>query len=125
MKHKILVADDEDRIRNLIKTTLELEDGLFEIHEANDGNSALEKIFEIRPDMVILDVMMPGKSGYEVCKIVKNNPETKDTFILFLTARGSTISTRTIELSGGDEYMAKPFALGDLIARVKKGLKMN
>ena len=122
MGKKILIADDEDRIRQLVKTTLELEDAGFEIFEARDGKEAITKAMEVRPELVILDVMMPGKSGYEVCKELKKSPDTRDVYVLFLSARGNVISERTMRNSGGDEFVSKPFIPKELGSRVKKAL---
>ena len=122
MASKILIVDDEEKIRTLIRTSLEFEDGDFEIFEARDGFEALEKAREIKPKLMILDVMMPGKSGYEVCKDIKSSPETRDIYVLFLTARGSAISEKTIQLSGGDELMIKPFTPDELGKKVRKAI---
>jgi two-component system phosphate regulon response regulator PhoB len=117
---KILIADDGEDIRELIHVTLE--DEGYDLSEAVDGNQALEKARAIRPDLIILDVMMPGKTGYVVCEELKKDPATKNIFILFLTARGSPISQNTANQSGGDAYMTKPFEPSELRVRVKKAL---
>jgi len=125
MGKKILIADDEERIRKLVRKVLEFSDDDFEIYEAEDGIEAAKKVEEIRPQLVILDVMMPGKSGYEVCKDIKSNPETKDIFILFLTARGNLLSEKTGTMSGGDEYMLKPFDPEELEFKEKRVLGLE
>ena len=120
---EILVVDDEESARKLIK--ISIEDEAFEIHEAKDGTEALAKARELKPDLVILDLMMPDKWGYEVCEELRKEPETKDALILFLTARGSMPSKKMGEIKGGDEYMVKPFKPKELKQAVKKLLGME
>ena len=115
---KILIADDEDEIRNLITATLE--DEGYELHMAKDGAQAIEIANEIVPDLAILDIMMPEKTGYEVCEEIKQNPETRDAYVLFLSARGSNIAEKTGKVKGGDAFMTKPFEPDKLLDKVKK-----
>ena len=123
MTKKILIADDEDEIRKLITATLE--DEGYEIHQASNGSKALDIAKQIKPDLVILDIMMPEKTGYEVCEELRRNPETKDVYVLFLGARGSGIAEKTGKVKGGDAFMTKPFEPDDLLDRVKKILKQQ
>jgi len=120
MTKKILIADDEEEIRKLIIATLEDED--YEIHQAKGGSEAVNIANKIKPDLLILDIMMPGKTGYEVCEALKQNPETKDVYVLFLSARGSGVSKDTGKSRGGDAFMTKPFEPDDLLDKVKKVL---
>ena len=123
MAKKILIADDEDNIRGLVLMTLE--DEGFELHQACDGNEALAKARELKPDLVVLDVMMPGKVGYEVCEELKKDPDTKDVYIIFLSSRTSPSSELGAKNAGGDEWMYKPFDPGELRNRVKKALEVS
>jgi DNA-binding response OmpR family regulator len=123
MPKKIMIVDDEEDIRELVRVTLE--DDNYEMHEAENGKEALIKANEVKPDMVILDLMMPDKWGYAVCEELKRNPETKDTIVLFLTARGSSPSRRMGEFKGGDEYIVKPFNPGELREKVKRLLGLD
>ena len=123
MTKKILIADDEDNIRGLVVMTLEDED--FELHQACDGNEALAKAKEIMPDLIVLDVMMPGKVGYEVCEELKGNPDTKNIYIIFLSSRTSPFSESSAKSAGGDEWMYKPFEPGELRDRIKKALQVS
>ena len=123
MAKKILIADDDDNIRELVNMTL-MDEG-FEIHEACDGEEAINKAFEIKPDLVILDVMMPKKVGYKVCEEIKSNPETSHAYVIYITARGTSIAEKTGSTSGGDEFMVKPFEPMELRQRVKKALNME
>ena len=122
MKKKILIVDDEKRVRDLVKATLEVQSEDLDIFEANDGKEALIKAKEIIPDLIILDVMMPGVSGYQVCKEIRKMPEAASTIVLFLTARGGELSEKTVEISGGDDIMTKPFNPIELRLKARKML---
>lgn len=121
MPKKILIADDDDNIRNLIVITLE--DEGYDLHTARDGNEALKIALEIRPDLVILDVMMPFKTGYEVCEELKKNPATSDAYVIFLSARGSPISETTGKIKGGNEFLVKPFDPEKLKIKVRNAIQ--
>ena len=121
MAKKILIVDDEKDIRELVRVSLE--DEGFELHEAEDGEEAVSKAREIKPDLMVLDVMMPGKTGYEVCEELKSDPVTNNIFIIFLSARGTSASMRTGKSKGGDLFMTKPFEPDELLERVKKALE--
>jgi len=123
MAKKILIADDDDNIRRLVKMTL-MDEGL-ETHEACDGEEAIKKVWEIKPDLVVLDVMMPKKVGYEVCEEIKNNRETSHAYVIFMTARGTSVAEASGTSSGGDEFMVKPFEPAELRQKVKKALNME
>lgn len=119
---KILVADDERALRFLIVGTLEIDD--FEILEADNGIEAVRVIEQERPDLAIVDVMMPGMTGYEVCSFVKSNEDLKGTKILILTAKGQqTDEKRAMEVQA-DRYMAKPFSPAELLAAVEEMLEI-
>jgi two-component system, OmpR family, alkaline phosphatase synthesis response regulator PhoP len=118
MPKKILIADDEDNIRRLVR--LSLEDDGYELFEASDGSEALQKAREIKPDLIVLDVMMPGLIGYRVCEEVKRNRETAHAYVLFLSARDSKSSESACLDAGGDRLMSKPFDPDELSEVVKK-----
>ena len=120
MPKKILIVDDEDNVRELVRITLE--DEGYELHETDNGDDAVAMAREIKPDLMVLDVMMPDKTGYEVCEELKNDPETSDIYVLFLSARGSSISEKTGKVKGGNEFMTKPFEPPELREKVKKAL---
>ena len=123
---KILIADDEPEILKLIRRALELEDENYELHEAKNGDEALAKAIEIKPDLLLLDIMMPGMSGYEVCRELKNNPDTKGIIIIFVTARGaSDIAESTMKMRGGDGFIPKPFSMDVLAFKIKQILKQH
>lgn len=121
MERKILIADDELVIRDLIRFNAEKE-GLSVI-EAWDGLDCLAKASAEKPDLILLDIMMPGKNGLEVCRTLKNNPDTAGIAIIMLTARADEIDTVLGLEMGADDYVNKPFSTRELIARIKAVLR--
>ncbi len=119
-KEKILVIDDEETIANLVKDILEGEG--FQVALAYDGEHALEKIRQSPPDLVILDLRLPGMSGYQVCQKIREDASFAHMPIIMLTAKGST-ADKVIGLSfAPDDYVTKPFQEEELVARVKAHL---
>ena len=111
---KILVVDDEERIRRLLKMYLERED--YVIEEAEDGNEALSKALENDYDCILLDLMMPGKDGIEVCRELR---EKKATPVIMLTAKGEEVNRVQGFEVGTDDYIVKPFSPREVVLRVK------
>ncbi len=122
----VLIADDEHHIRLLIEQALEeLEDEGVELLTAADGEEALEVIRAQQPELVFLDVMMPKRNGYEVCRIVKHELELPKTTVVLLTAKGQADDrTQGIE-AGADDYLTKPFDPDDLLARARAILGLD
>ncbi len=121
MGNKILIVDDEPDIVDLVSYNLK-KDG-FRVTTASDGEQALNKIRKDRFDLVVLDLMLPGIQGVELCRIIRNDPKTSNTPIIMLTAKGEEVD-RVIGLeSGADDYMTKPFSSRELIARIKAVLR--
>lgn len=118
MAKKILIADDEQNIVISLEFLMKREG--FEVEVANDGESALRKLAELRPDLVLLDVMMANKSGYEVCQAIRANPEWRSTKVLMLTAKGRETEVAKGMALGADAYMTKPFSTKDLVVRVRQ-----
>ncbi|HEX7357131.1 MAG TPA: response regulator transcription factor [Ignavibacteriaceae bacterium] len=116
---KILVVDDEQNMRTGLKDNLEFEG--YEVETANDGEQGLKKILENSYSLIILDVMMPKKSGFDVCKEVRKTGIT--TPIILLTAKGEEIDKVVGLEIGADDYVTKPFSLRELLARVKAILR--
>jgi two-component system, OmpR family, alkaline phosphatase synthesis response regulator PhoP len=116
-KH-VLTVDDENNIRRLVEVNL-LRAG-YRVSTACDGQEALEKIRDERPDMVILDVMMPHVDGFTVLRRLKADPETADIPILMLTAKAQDMDIFEGWKSGADMYLTKPFNPLDLMAWVKR-----
>jgi len=116
-KELIYVIEDEQHIQQLIKYNLETSG--FKVSVFNDGESALETYEADKPDMFILDIMLPGIDGLEICKKLRSNPKTKNIPIIMLTAKGEEFD-RVLGLElGADDYITKPFSVRELIARVK------
>jgi CheY-like chemotaxis protein len=118
MMNKILIADDERALRLLIAGTLEIGD--YNISEAENGIQALDLAKRERPDLIILDVMMPGMTGYEVCKQIKTNPDIADIKVLILTAKGQQADKDAAMEAFADFYLAKPFSPMDLLSMVQE-----
>lgn len=121
-RKKILIVDDQGELRMLVRMTLEFGD--YELHEADDGVRALELVESINPDLVILDVMMPGElNGYQVCERIKQGKKSGATRVLMLTARGQKSDIEMGESVGADNYLVKPFSPLELIEVVQKELE--
>ncbi len=116
--YKILVVDDESALRLLVRGTLEI--GGYHILEADNGLKALELTAEERPDLIILDVMMPGITGYEVCKRIKEDPDTASAKVLILTAKGQQIDKEMAQAALADYFLSKPFSPVDLLTMVEE-----
>lgn len=121
---KILIVDDEIHIRLLLEQTLEIiENNDLELLMATNGDEALSMIEENNPDIVFLDLMIPGLNGFEICNIVKQNLKLK-TNIIFLTAKGQEIDRQQGINSGADMYITKPFNPDEIVEIVKKKLNI-
>jgi two-component system, OmpR family, response regulator VicR len=120
MDKRILVVDDEKPIADILKFNLQKEG--YEVHCAYDGVEALEKVEEVQPELVLLDIMLPQKDGMEVCREIRKKYEMP---IIMLTAKDSEIDkVLGLEL-GADDYVTKPFSTRELIARVKANLRRH
>ncbi len=120
---KVLVVDDEEHIVELIK--FNLEGNGYEVVEAYDGIKAIELSKEEKVDIVILDLMLPGVGGIEVCRSLRKNPDTEKIPIIMLTARSEeTDKVLGLEI-GADDYITKPFSVRELIARMKAVLRRS
>ncbi len=118
MKEKVLIIDDEIALQETLAYNLTKEG--YDIMVAGDGKNALEKADQFQPDMIILDVMLPGMDGFEVCQRLRKKTNSP---ILMLTARDDEID-RVVGLEvGADDYLTKPFSMRELIARVKAQLR--
>jgi DNA-binding response OmpR family regulator len=115
---KILVADDDPEILTLVSRRLAKRG--YTVYEAQDGLQALAEAREKVPDLIVLDVMMPGKNGWEVAKELRADAKTKDISILVLTAIGEMMNDMNSPLYGADDYIDKPFEFSDLENRIAK-----
>jgi CheY-like chemotaxis protein len=113
---KLLIADDEPGVRHLVRMTLETDD--YDIVEAGDGEEALTMARDHRPDVVLLDVMMPRMNGFEVCKALKDDPHTKDIAVVILTAQAQEQDRKDGAGAGADDYFTKPFSPIALLGKV-------
>lgn len=116
-QYKILVVDDERDILELLEYNLEREG--YQIKVAMDGDSALEIAKSFVPDIVLLDIMMPGTDGVETCRLLRLNPKLVDTHIIFLTARSEEYSEVAAFEVGADDYITKPIKPRALLSRIK------
>jgi len=109
----IMLADDDAEIRRIVRRSLSSLECT--IIEAKDGEEALELILNERPDLVVLDVMMPTLSGWELCKYIRTKAELADTRVVMLTAIGKTVNEMTSPLYGADAYLDKPFDIQEIV----------
>jgi DNA-binding response OmpR family regulator len=119
-KPLVLVADDAPEILSLL--TLRLRKAGYDVIDAADGERTLEMVRKHHPDLVILDVMMPGMNGWEVAKELRHDARFKDLGIIMLTAIGEKINEMTSPIYGADEFIDKPFEFDDLEAKIKSVL---
>ncbi|MBS0510448.1 MAG: response regulator [Proteobacteria bacterium] len=121
MKKKILIADDEQNIVISLEFLMKREG--YEVTIANDGEEAVQRIREGRPDLVLLDVMMPRKSGFDVCQEVRADPALASVRIMMLTAKGRDTEVSKGLALGADAYMTKPFSTKELVEKVRSLLE--
>ena len=117
-KGKVLVVDDEVNITQILEFSIGAEG--FEVITAQNGEEAIERARRERPDLIILDIMMPKIDGYEACRILKANPLTKNIPVLLLTAKGRDIDRRLGYEVGATDYIVKPFSPNKLIERIHR-----
>lgn len=113
---KILIAEDERDIRDLVSFTLQYAG--YDVLTASNGEEALQLAFKEKPDLILSDVRMPKMTGYEVCKRLKADPETQHIPVVFLSAKGQEAEVQTGLAVGATDYLLKPFAPDQLMARV-------
>lgn len=118
---KVLIADDEPDILEILKYNL-IKEG-YQVITAQDGNEAIEKAKQTLPDLIILDIMMPGKNGVEVCEILRAQPKMKDTLIMFLTALSDEATQIKGLVTGADDYISKPISPNVFISKVQSLLR--
>ena len=119
---RVLIVEDQADIRKLIRMTLEFEP--YEIHEAGNGTEGLRLAVDVQPDLILLDVMMPGElDGLQVCQQIKSDPRTAEIRVVLLTARGQTQDRDAGQEAGADEYLIKPFSPLQLIETIERLLE--
>lgn len=123
MAKKILIVDDEQDILDLLEFNLATEG--YEIKTATDGEKAIELSESYKPDLIILDIMLPGKDGWEVIRELRKNEETEDIPVIFLTAKDSEIDEVVGLELGAEDYIIKPISIRKLQARIKRVIRSS
>ena len=118
MKKKILIADDEPNI--VISLEFLMQQSGYQVQIAGNGAEALRQVAEFRPDLILLDIMLPETNGFEVCQKVRENPAWRGTKIVMLTAKGRESEVTKGLALGADAYVTKPFATKELLASVQR-----
>ena len=118
----VLIADDESSIRLLVHATIESDD--YTVVEAADGAQAWALTQELKPSLVLLDVQMPGRSGLEVLRSIKADPNLKETRVILLTSKAQERDIEVGLIAGADFYLTKPFSPLDLLTRVEEALQL-
>ncbi len=118
MANKILVVDDEPNI--VLSLEFLMKQAGFQVRTASDGEAALAAVAADLPDLMLLDVMMPRKNGYEVCQAVRANPDWKAVRIIMLTAKGREVEREKGLALGADDYITKPFSTQEVVERVRE-----
>ncbi|MBK6631696.1 MAG: response regulator [Betaproteobacteria bacterium] len=121
MTKRILIVDDEPNIVVSLEFLMKREG--FEVAVAGDGEAALREVEAKKPDLMLLDIMLPKKNGFEVCQTIRANPEWRAIKIVMLTAKGRDTEVAKGTALGADAYMTKPFSTKDLIAQVRQLLE--
>ena len=120
---KVLIVDDEEHIVELLK--FNLTNAGYKVITANNGLDALRLTRENNPDLLLLDLMLPGMDGFDVCKEIKRSKENSNTSIIMLTAKGEELDKILGLELGADDYITKPFSIRELLARVKAVLRRS
>ena len=123
MPAKILIVDDESASRTALEVLLRREG--FEVHDASDGAAALAECTSFRPDLILLDVLMPGMSGFEVCKRIKTTPETRLIPIVLITGLSASEDRIKGINAGADDFLSKPIEFNELLARTRSLIKLK
>ena len=121
MPKEILIVDDEPSIVVPIQFLMEQQG--YTVMVAENGESALDIIYKYKPDLILLDIMLPRIDGYEVCEIVRLDPRYRDIKIIFITAKGREVEIAKGLALGADAYITKPFSNTELVSKVKKLLE--
>ncbi len=116
-KRKILVVDDDPQVYRIVSRLLDGDH--YEVFTASQGKEALDKIPLLKPDMLLLDLMMPEMSGVEVCEKIKKDPETKNIVVFILSAKDGQLDRRRCFEVGADDYISKPFHIASLARKIE------
>ena len=118
---KVLIVDDEPNI--VISLEFLMAQNGFHVRKAKSGEEALEIVSEYMPDLILLDIMLPFRSGFEVCQIIRSKKEFENIKIIMLTAKGREADIERGKAAGADSYIIKPFSTKDLVDKVRELLK--
>ncbi|MCP4694550.1 MAG: response regulator [Desulfobacterales bacterium] len=118
MPRKILIVDDEPNI--IVPLQFLMEQNGYDVLIAQSGEEAIENIQQYQPDLILLDIMLPGIDGFEVCEIVRLKPEWRHTKVIFLTAKGREVDKAKGMVLGADAYITKPFSNSEVVEKVKE-----
>lgn len=118
MAASVLVVDDEPNI--VLSLEFLLKQVGYTVHVARDGEAALEAVAQFKPGLVLLDVMMPKRDGFDVCQTIRANPEWSGIRIIMLTARGREVEREKGLALGADDYVTKPFSTRDVVEKVRQ-----
>jgi DNA-binding response OmpR family regulator len=121
MAKEILLVDDEPNL--IVPIQFLMEQQGYKVTIAERGEDALDLLYQHKPDLVLLDIMLPGIDGYEVCEIIRLNPNYRNTKIIFLTAKGREVEIAKGLALGADAYITKPFSNAALVAKIKELLE--
>jgi CheY-like chemotaxis protein len=121
MPTTVLLCDDEEALRQLVRATLD--NGRYSILEAADGDESLELARRLRPDLLVLDMMMPGRSGLDVIRALRADEGFARTPVIMLTARAQLVDREAATAAGAERYLAKPFSPLELISMVEELLE--
>jgi len=116
--HRILIVDDEPNIVLALELLMKKEG--YEVHTVDDGERAVQAAKELRPDLILLDIMMPKMDGYEVCQRIRSDASLKDVSIIMLTAKGREVEKAKGLALGADHYITKPFSTRQVVMKVKE-----
>lgn len=115
---KVLIVDDSGTIRKAAVAILSKEG--FDVATAEDGFSSFAKIVDFKPDIIFLDIMMPRLDGYQVCSVIKSNPQFKNTPVLMLSSKDSVFDKARGKIAGSEYFMTKPFSRDELLDAIRK-----
>jgi len=118
MTYQILIVDDEPNI--VVPLQFLMEQNGYDVIVAQSGEEALESIAKYKPDLILLDIMLPGIDGFEVCQIVRLNPQWQNTRVIFLTAKGRDVDIARGLVLGADAYVTKPFSNAEIVSKVRE-----
>jgi DNA-binding response OmpR family regulator len=118
---KVLIVDDEEYIQHILNFSFGAEG--YDVVTASDGEEGLSKAKDEKPDVIVMDIMMPRMDGYEACKKIKSDPATRNIPVILLTAKGRDADRKLGSDAGADDYIVKPFSPGRLIERVEGIIK--